>query len=134
MRINSSPVASATPNDVAKQAAKDHRRKQKRRRVAKEKAIEAKAKNTNFITQTRAPDAVEATEPPSKNKRRRKRRKKRGRNQQGGQSDVDAPIDFFSSSPQPAKPAGTGKKKRRRRRRGRGGSTGAKPNEPGNAT
>jgi ATP-dependent DNA helicase RecQ len=136
MRINMTPVASATPNDVAPGA-----RKQRRRRGRLPGPMTGPSGSSRSVVATGAPaprpapPAVSAA--PSaegeggKKRRRRRRRRRRGEAGAPGQSfDAGTPINFFSVEGQQAgngvpTPNGQRKRRRRRRRRGRGGRTDA---------
>jgi len=137
MRINSAPVASATPND-SPPGRKKKRRKAPSAGPGKKRAGAARPSAPRPApaaahpaapangSETAAASGAAANGEPGKKKRRRRRRRKKGQN--GATAEAEGPITFFStgSSPTPTgvQPAGTGKKKRRRRRR-RGRKPGA---------
>ncbi|HKE18869.1 MAG TPA: ATP-dependent DNA helicase RecQ [Kofleriaceae bacterium] len=145
MRINMTPVASATPNDVAPSA-----RKQRRGRRGPlpggprgsggpiNRSVMNGASPSGMHTPRPAPPAVAAPlsdgDAGGKKKRRRRRRRRRGEGAgPPGQSfDTGAPVNFFSVEGQPGGNGAPGqnglrRRRRRRRRRGRGG----RPDAPG---
>ena len=144
MRINMTPVASATPNDVAP-AAHKKRRRRKPQGDSQQGPTEVRAI---------APRPTADGDPSPKKRRRRRRRKKKGADNGGAATtDTQGPVTFFSvdwskdsTARDPSGQAGSGprtaqagqagasndnaegegqkKRRRRRRRRGRGGKPG----------
>jgi ATP-dependent DNA helicase RecQ len=134
MRINMTPVASATPNDVAPSARKQRRRRGRlpERPVPRSMSSSAPAPSGPRVPRP-APPAVAATQVEGEGgKKRRRRRRRRRRGTEGaalGQPfDIATPVNFFSVEGQQAGNGAPGqnglkRKRRRRRRRGRGGRT-----------
>jgi ATP-dependent DNA helicase RecQ len=119
MRINMTPVASATPNDVA-----PSRKKKKRRRRGDEPVYPGMAAAGNGAS---APSAPPSDENGGRKRRRRRRRRKRA----GGSMrpmQHEGPVTFFSTQ-WPAPDAGArdegGRRRRRRKRRSRNGRPGS---------
>jgi ATP-dependent DNA helicase RecQ len=121
MRINMTPVASATPNDAA---ATIKGKKRRRPRPAGAAASEAARPQP-------APPGASSEPVPRKKRRRRKRRRKPNERQTNGiglSPNVDEPITFFSVEGSRGDhgsrgAGGPAKRKRRRRRRKRPGSS-----------
>ena len=119
MRINMTPVASATPNDQPPSAR--NKKKRRKRRVA------------NGQVSPGAPPAIAAPQTPGSpvdadgapGKKRRRRRRRRRKPGAGGVA-ADGPVDFFSTDG----PKNGQKKKRRRRRRRRRGPDKAEGSPP----
>ena len=158
MRINMTPVASATPNDVAPGARGKNRRRGRgpggrpggppMRSIVATGGVPVGGGAPQgprpggpvppAVAQPGA-GAMPGGEGSGKKRRRRRRRKRRGGDGQGtGQFDPTAPVHFFSVEGQPGggapvpggngAPAPNGQKKRRRRRRRRG--RGGRPDLP----
>jgi ATP-dependent DNA helicase RecQ len=116
MRINMTPVASATPNDVA-----PSRKKKKRRRHADEPAYPGIAASTGASAPVPPP-----SDENSGRKRRRRRRRRKGAAGSMRPMQHEGPVAFFStqwpaSSPGAAVRDEGGRRRRRRKRRGRNG-------------
>jgi ATP-dependent DNA helicase RecQ len=115
MRINMTPVASATPNDVA-----PNNKKKKRRRRG-EPGYPGSGVGAEGAT------VVVLQDPGAGRKRRRRRRRKRGAGTRPGTQE--GPVSFFSTqtkwtpSAEPARDE-PGRRRRRRKRRGRNGRQG----------
>ena len=125
MRINMTPVASATPNDAPRETRAP--KKRKRKRPPGTSAPEA----TTTPSQSAA-NSEENSGPtePKRKRRRRRRRKRNAQNSPGtnasGVAIPEGPVAFFSSTSASSNGNGTAtpsKRKRRRRRRGRGGKS-----------
>ncbi len=139
MRINMTPVASATPNDVA-----PARKSKKRRRPVRNGEAFFSEPGGTAAPASVAPadgggggaDSGANADGDSQGRRRKRRRKKRRRKRSGGAQTGDGTVSFFSSTsssgwspPQEQQRTEGGKKRRRRRRRGRGrGGNGQSPN------
>ncbi len=128
MRINMTPVASATPNDVA-----PSRKKKKRRRHADEPVVYPGMSAGNGAS---AP--VAAAPPSDENSGRKRRRRRRRRKGAGGSStrpmQHEGPVAFFSTQWPAASAPGVrdegGRRRRRRKRRGRNGRPGTQGGRP----
>jgi ATP-dependent DNA helicase RecQ len=139
MRINMTPVASATPNDVAPGARKQRRRRGPMpgpTRPARPMGRSVVATGTPAAPRPAPPAvAAPAASEGEGGKKRRRRRRRRRRGDAGGLGqpfDAGTPINFFSVEGQQTgngvpTPNGQRKRRRRRRRRGRGG----RPDSPG---
>jgi ATP-dependent DNA helicase RecQ len=124
MRINMTPVASATPND---QPPSNKKKRRKRRSNANGKpAPQSGGAQSNAAPRPTTNTAPRATvdsnsdgEAQPKKRRRRRRRRKKSAASGADALSTEGPIDFFSTTG-----SGTGgkKKRRRRRRRRRGGN------------
>jgi len=136
MRINMTPVASATPNDQAPKGRKSKKRRRRRKaggggangEAQVNPQARANSRGSQQTAQAPAGQAGDASPPTGKKKRRRRRRKRGGGQRAGQVAAQEGPITFFSmepsngSSKNNSASANTGKKRRRRRRRrGRGG-------------
>ncbi|HWM86838.1 MAG TPA: RecQ family ATP-dependent DNA helicase [Kofleriaceae bacterium] len=132
MRINMTPVASATPNDVAPSARKQRRRPRGRLPGAPmPRSVVATGSPTGPAHAPRPTPVVLSGDGEAGGKKRKRRRRRRKRGAEGAatgqQFDAGAPVNFFSVEGQAAGngsvgPNGQRRKRRRRRRRGRGGS------------
>jgi ATP-dependent DNA helicase RecQ len=122
MRINMTPVASATPNDVAP----SHKKKKRRRRGDEPVYPGAAASSGNGAT------AVVLQDPESSRKRRRRRRRRK-RGAGGRPATHEGPVAFFSTQWSPPAESGReepGRRRRRRKRRGRNGRPGREGGRP----
>jgi ATP-dependent DNA helicase RecQ len=121
MRINMTPVASATPNDVA-----PSNKKKKRRRRGDEPVYPGAAPSSD------GPRAavVLADSEGSRKRRRRRRRRKGGAGARP--ATHEGPVAFFSTpwSPPDAGRDEQGRRRRRRKRRGRNGRPGREGGRP----
>jgi ATP-dependent DNA helicase RecQ len=150
MRINMTPVASATPNDVAPNARKQRRRRGRLPGGPAPRPMSSLGSGPTSVTRmpsarvpgagpTGAPGPGAGADPglaDAGGKKRRRKRRRRRRGPEGAATgqpfDTGAPVNFFSVEGQAGGngapgPNGLRKKRRRRRRRGRGG----RPDSPG---
>jgi hypothetical protein len=121
LRINMTPIASATPND---QPPSPRGKKRRKRRLpnGQSPAPTAASPAHGSPTPRSEPGDGAPAAPGSDKKRRRRRRRRKG----GGGAEADGPVVTFFST----EGSSNGKKKRRRRRRRRPGA-GDSSNPPG---